>query len=113
MAGSLNVAILIGCGPRMLAVAGDAGVMVRKDSPMKAAWSYLLGFTAIVLVTSPADAQLMGNAPYQPRAGNIGGRSTPIGAGRSPAHRHTIRNAQPLRPPANPFSREETGVLPA
>src|SRR5258708_33114779 len=100
MAGSLNVAILIGCGPRMLAVAGDAGVMVRKDSPMKAAWSYLLGFTAIVLVTSPADAQLMGNAPYQPRAGNIGGGSNRHGSGLGPARPPATAHAQPLVAPA-------------
>src|SRR5260370_40677991 len=99
MAGSLNVAILIGCGPRMLAVAGDAGVMVRKDSPMKAAWSYLLGFTAIVLVTSPADAQLMGNAPYQPRAGNIGGRSNPPGSRLEPPPPPTNPHAHPRAPP--------------
>src|SRR5260221_8572288 len=103
MAASLNVAILIGCGPRMLAVAGDAGVMVRKDSPMKAAWSYLLGFTAIVLVTSPADAQLMGNAPYQPRAGNIGGSITGPRARMSPPPLPTHPHPQHLRPQSKPF----------
>jgi hypothetical protein len=95
----------------MLAVAGDAGVMVRKDSPMKAAWSYLLGFTAIVLVASPADAQLMGNAPYQPRAGNIGGSITGIGSGMSPAYRQTILNAKLLGPQSNPLVRDQSGFL--
>lgn len=78
---------------------------------MRAAWSCLLGFTAIVLVASPANAQLMGNAPYQPRAGSIGGSITGIGAGMSPAYRQAILNAKLLGPQSNPLVRDQSGFL--
>jgi hypothetical protein len=76
---------------------------------MKAARSYLVGLVAMVLLASPVRAQLMGNAPYQPRVG--GGNITGVGAGMSPAYRQTILNAKLLGPQSNPLVRDQNGFL--
>ncbi len=58
-----------------------------------------------VLIASPARAQLMGNAPYQPITGNIGG------VGMSPAYRQAILNSKLLGRQTNPLVRDQNGFL--
>ena len=72
---------------------------------MTNAWICAAALAGAVLIASPARAQLMGNAPYQPMAGNIGGM------GMSPAYRQVILNSKLLGQQTNPLVRDESGFL--
>jgi hypothetical protein len=75
---------------------------------MKRARLYLVAFALAALMSSEAQAQLMGNAPYQPTFGSGRGGGS---FGMSPAYRQAILNAQLLGQQSNPLVRDRNGFL--
>jgi hypothetical protein len=76
---------------------------------MTNARTYAIAVAAAMLIALPARAQLMGNAPYQPSAGNAG--RVGIGVGMSPGYRQAILNSKLLGQQQNPLVRDANGFL--